>query len=49
MTVRDAPPVDDEFDEAYEDDDAPDERFGLVNTVARWLVLAMFAFRRRDL
>jgi LCP family protein required for cell wall assembly len=44
MTLRDAPPVDDEFEEAYEDDDAPDERAGLanvVNTIARWLVLAL--------
>jgi LCP family protein required for cell wall assembly len=41
MTVKDTPPVNDEFEEAYADDDAPDERFGLVNAVARWLVLAL--------
>jgi LCP family protein required for cell wall assembly len=45
MTVRDAPPVDDEFEEAYEeDDDAADGQSGLVNVVnasARWLVLGL--------
>ncbi|MBV9354527.1 MAG: LCP family protein [Chloroflexi bacterium] len=43
MTVRDAPPVDGQFEDAYADD-APDERFSLarvLNTVARWLVLML--------